>query len=398
MRIVFRAYKFLPEELKPRLERGGGSMYEYYFPDINSRIYCDLESRGDTIQNLHISEAAFIKDVNRMRATIEAVPLNGRVTIETTPNGMGNHFYDEWIDSSSTYENLFFPWFVHDEYEIEPPLHFEYTDEELELIEKAKRLYGVNLTKNQIAFRRQKKSELKQIFQQEYPEDDQSCFLSSGDAVLDLAIVKEKLLNFHEPIYKDSVMRIYKKVDKNSVYVIGADTAEGKGTSGDYSAAVVFDSTKKEMVAVLHARIKPSDFAHALKDLADHYVIQKTRYPLLAVERNNHGHAVLLELDEHIQYPNLFKSKDGRPGWVTDRITRPIMINGLVDAVESGNFNFTDRTMLEELLTLINNNGKIEAVDGKHDDLIIASSIGLQMCIEAGVSDIYKDIGRKILL
>ena len=398
-RIVTRAYKFLPDELKPRVDRGGGSKYELYFPDINSRIYCDLESRGDTIQNLHISEAAFVEDISRIRATVEAVPLHGGVTAETTPNGLGNHFYDDWSDPTSSYANLFFPWYAHDEYHMDGSLVDGYTDEELELISKAKKLYGIDISRDQIAFRRFKRSELKALFAQEYPEDDQTCFLSTGDAVMDLVLVKQKLDACPEPIEEKDGVRIYKPMDKGGLYVIGADVAEGASlVSGDFSSATVFDAKRREQVATFHGRLKPSDFAHALNALAKRYVVHKTRWPLLAVERNNHGHACLLELNEHIKYQNLYINKDERPGWVTDRVTRPLMIDGFIETVESGSFKYNDRTMLKECLTLIDDGGKIQAADGKHDDTIISAAIGLQMCVVVGTSDVYDDIASKILL
>ena len=398
-RIVTRAYKFLPNDLKPRLDRGGGSKYELYFPDLNSRIYCDLESRGDTIQNLHISEAAFVEDVKRIRATVEAVPLHGGVTAETTPNGLGNHFYDDWIDPTTSYANLFFPWYAHDEYRMDGSLVETYTEDEQELIAKAKRLYDLEISRDQIAFRRFKKSELKALFAQEYPEDDQSCFLSTGNAVMDLVLVKEKLDACPEPIEEYGCVKIYKHKDNSGRYVIGADVAEGASlVTGDYCTACVFNSKTREQVATLRGRMKPSDFAHALHQLAQRYVLKKTTWPLLAVERNNHGHACLLELDEHIRYQNLYINKDERPGWVTDRVTRPLMIDGFIETVERGSFQYNDREMLKECLTLIDDGGKIQAADGKHDDTIIAAAIGLQMCVEAGASDVYDDISSKILL
>jgi len=59
-------------------------------------------------------------------------------------------------------------------------------------------------------------------------------------------------------------------------------------------------------------------------------------YPLVAVERNNHGHAVILELNESPELPNLYVHKDDKLGWLTDRISRPLMIDGFIDAVEHG--------------------------------------------------------------
>ena len=394
-RIVARAYKFMPEELKPKVDRGGGSRYEMYFPEINSRIYCDLESRGDTIHRLHISEAAFA-DHDRLRSTLEAVPLNGIITWETTPNGLGNHFYEDWIDENSTAANLFFPWYMHDEYKISDITIDELTEDELKLKEKALKLYGVKITNEQIAFRRQKKSDLKDLFIQEYPEDDQTCFLSSGNTVMDLALIKELKDKAKKPIEKLDDIEIYEKPNIKGLYVCGADVAEGVG--GDYSTACMINARTREEVASVRGHFKPSEFAQVLNKMCKHFLVKKTVHPLLAVERNNHGHAVLLALTEIEKYPHLYHAQDERVGWKTDKITRPIMINGFIDAIENRNFNFNSAELFKECLTFINNDGKLEAADGKHDDTIIAAAIALQMCAEVKVLDVYEDVSQKILI
>lgn len=394
-RIARRAYDFMPEQLKPDLDRGGGSKYEMYFPEINSRIYCDLESRGDTIQRLHVSELAFFKDPDRLKSTLQTVPLNGSVTLETTPNGIGNFFYDMWIDKNQTYSKLFFPWYLFNEYQLKDASHItSLTQDELNLITKAKRLFGIEITRNQLAFRRLKQAELKTMFIQEYPEDDQTCFLSSGEASMNLVIIKEMIDAAPEPLLDDGLVKIFKHFEKGHTYVCGADTAEGYAE--DYSVGVIIDINTMEQVATIRGHLKPFEFAHALKTLCMKYTYAKVQPPLLAVERNNHGHAVLLELKEHINYPHLYIHTDDRPGWKTDLITRPIMIDSFIEAVESKNIKIKDRDILNECLTLVSLNGKIQAAEGKHDDTIIATAIALQMVIKASVLEIYKNIGSKI--
>jgi hypothetical protein len=394
-RIVQRAYKFLPYKIRhfiPQVDRGGGSKYHLYFPEINSRIYCDLESRGDTIHNLHISEAAFVPKVERIKSTIEAVPLEtGRITVETTPNGIGNHFYDEWSDPNSNFKNLFYPWFLHEEYKIQNHSVTSLTDDEKEMIKKAQANFGVEISLEQIAFRRFKQADLKSMFLQEYPEDDQTCFLSSGNTVMDLQAVKLHLSTAKAPISDDGIIKIYRPYDKHRHYVIGADTAEGFGI--DYSTACVIECQTREQVATIRGKLKPSDFAHKIASLGKTY-----NQPIIAVERNNHGHAVLLELDEHLRYPNLYRHRDNKLGFLTDRITRPIMINAIIDAVDNRTVTFNDKAFLNECLTLVNDEGKIQAAPGKHDDMIFATAIALQVCIEAGPIELYKNIKRKILV
>lgn len=403
-RIVARAYKFMPELLRPRLDRGGGSKYEYYFPDINSRIYVDLESRGDTIGRLHVSEAAFMKDSSKLKSTLQAVPIDGRVTIETTPNGMANHFFDDWTDPDSNYDKLFFPWYVYPDYKIETTDPLNYTEDELELIAKANRLFNIKITPEQIAFRRYKKAELKVsahdqtkvTFEQEYPEDESTCFLSSGDAVMDLEKINQLLQAAGDPISDSGGLKVYRKPVKGRRYVIGADCAEG--IKRDWSVGTVIDVEAFEVVAKIRGQWKPSEFAEKLNDLGKMYSSPGPIYPLLAVERNNHGHAVLLKLDEALRYPNLYlDERDERLGWRTDSTSRPIMINHFIDAIDDGHLKVTDKDILSECLTLIDNAGKIEASDGKHDDSIISCAIAIQISFKSHLS-VYDDLKSKILL
>jgi hypothetical protein len=391
-RIVSRAYNFMDEDLRPEPDRGGGSKYELFFPDINSRIYCDLESRGDTIHRLHVSEAAFFKDPSRLIATLQAVPIHSPVTIESTPNGM-NFFYDLWMDQGSGYEKLFFPWFLFPEYTIQTrPLTLSF--EEKALIKMAKKKYGVELTHGQIAFRRAKQAELKRLFIQEYPEDDQSCFLSSGDAACDLVVVKALFDAAPSPVEETDTVKIYEPRDKSKFYVIGADTAEG--SDGDYSVATVYEVGSRRQVAVLRGHLKPFEFAHQIAELAELYKSAQNVSPTVAVERNNHGHAVLLELHEHIHYPALYRHSDEKLGWLTDRVTRPLMLDTFIDGLENRSITVVDRTTLQECLTLIKADGKIEAGQGKHDDTVMASAIAVQMCIKEGSSSFYQDVGSYI--
>jgi hypothetical protein len=393
-RIPKRAWEFMDPEIRPDVDRGGGSKYEMYFPAHNSRIYCDLESRGDTIHWLHISEAAFA-DPDRLKSTMQAVPLHGKVTIETTPNGMGNHFYDFWMDQKQPYAKLFYPWFIFDEYRMDTP-PMERTQEELLFTVKAKRAFGVDITDAQIAFRRLKQAELGLLFIQEYPEDDQSCFLASGHSAMDLRIVKALLDAAPKPIEERDGLKVFEYQYADGVYVIGADVAEGVGS--DFSVAKVIEAKTLREVAVLRGQWAPARFAERIVELANLYAARGVQ-PLVAVERNNHGHAVTLWLNEHLQYPHLFRDKDERLGWKTDMVSRPLMIDTFIEAVENRRLGVLDSDTLRECLTLVDNEGKIEADGDKHDDCVIASAIALQMALnQSKLSALYENIGSKIFV
>lgn len=386
-RIIRFAYDNLPDGVAPKLAKGGGSIYELYFPDINSRIYCDLESRGDTISNLHVSEYAFCKDPDKVRATMDAVPIEtGEISIESTPNGM-NHFYDEWNDKSWAFKKHFFPWYVHEEYQMDVTNEAPYTSEELELIEKASRLYNVEITPEQIAFRRFKISQRpgkkgKDHFLQEYPEDDTSCFLMSGASAMDLNFIKKKKDNAPSPISEIEGLKVWESFARGQLYVCGVDTAEGIGK--DYSVATVYNAKTRKQAAQLRVnRMKPGLFGSKVYDLCKSYSGHKTLWPLLGVERNNHGHAVILRLVD-LSYPNLYEAEDGREGWKTTSSTRPIMIDEFIEDVEAETMEIKDTDTLGECMTLVDNKGKIEAVEGKNDDCVVASAIANQMMKRSG--------------
>lgn len=394
--IVHRAYDFLEPELKPQLDRGGGSKYEFYFPLLNSRIYCDLESRGDTIHWLHASEAAFFADTDKLKATLQAVPIaTGRVSIESTANGMGNLFYEMWMDAEQPYQKFFFPWFLMPEYRITTdPLAL--TADEHDFIRKAKTYYGVDIDHAQIAFRRFKQRELKALFLQEYPEDDVTCFLSSGNAFMNLFRVKDQIAAARRPIEDHDGLRVFVPYNNAHLYACGVDVAEGVGA--DWSVASVFDATTWEQVACLRKQSKPSDFAHDTVALLSRYVSPGRPWPLLGVERNNHGHSMLLELHEHIGYANLYQTADERVGWLTDRVTRPIMLDALRDGVENRTVVVNDAETLAECLTFVDIDGKPEAAEGRHDDCVMAAAIAVQMCVEQSVSRLYDNIRDRILV
>lgn len=389
------AYKHMPDHIKPRLDRGGGSKYEMYFPEINSRIYCDLESRGDTIQWLHVSEAAFM-DQARLNATLQAVPIDGKVTIETTPNGLENFFYEMWMDNESNYKKFFFPWFFNPDYQIPIDSLYQSSNDEKSFIKTTKSAFGVLISPSQINYRRFKQEELKREFIQEYPEDDQTCFIHSGRMVVDQAIFTALIEKTKPVIEVIEEIEIFHRRDPKKNYVLGADVSQGVGA--DFSSCNVICVEDMEEVAFFRGHLSPFLFAKKLKLMCDIFT-SGNRLPLLAVELNNHGHAVLLELRENIKYSRLYYREDkyDEPGWLTSSITRPIMIDQFIEAVSSGTVILNSKQTLKETRMLIEEKGKIQAPAGRFDDTVISGSIAIQMLLKSITSvKRYENISTSI--
>ncbi len=99
-------------------------------PGLRSRIRIASANnlgagRSDTVHMLHASEVAFWRDAETvMLGIMQSVPNlpSTMVILESTPNGVGGYFYDQWQRAKrgeSDFIPLFFPWFEHHEYRME---------------------------------------------------------------------------------------------------------------------------------------------------------------------------------------------------------------------------------------------------------------------------------------
>ncbi len=117
-RIVHRYLENLPEAARRgALMTSRANVRQLVFPRIDCEYRVETAAdenagRGLTIQNLHCSEVArwprFGAEV--LASLRAAVPPNGEVVLESTPNGAGGIFYEEWQRADETgYTRHFFP-------------------------------------------------------------------------------------------------------------------------------------------------------------------------------------------------------------------------------------------------------------------------------------------------
>ncbi|MBX6362207.1 MAG: hypothetical protein IRZ03_19320, partial [Acidobacterium ailaaui] len=327
-------YDELPDYLKPM--RKASNAKELVFenpttnaqekaknPGLRSRIRIATADspeagRSDTIHYLHASEVAFWRDAKRtMIGLMQAVPNtpNTMVVLESTANGVGGYFYEQWQrakNGESDFIPLFFPWFEDPTYEMDAPADFEPTDEEQELM----RLYP-QITPKKLVWRRwciqNNCGGNFDLFKQEYPSNDQEAFLVSGrprfdtDSLLkyraqcvpgeagEMTKVENRI--FFSPA-KKGYLEVWRYPEGGREYFIGADVAKGLVT-GDYSAATVYDD-QRNLVALWHGHIDPDLFAEELYKLGTWY-----NDALIAIEENNHGLTVLNKLKD--RYWNLYR-------------------------------------------------------------------------------------------
>ncbi|HSZ61033.1 MAG TPA: hypothetical protein VK828_04515 [Terriglobales bacterium] len=371
-RIVRRFWENLPEGMrKGYLRTSHRNARQLVFQGLDSE-YClasaaENAGRGRTIQNLHCSEVSrWGRNGDEALVSLRAAVVpGGQIVLESTPNGAGGLFYEEWQRADDTgYRRHFFPWWYDEAYALEVGSSFALTEEE----EGLKKLHG--LSSEQIAWRRKQWASLRGLAVQEFAEDPVSCFRASGECVFDVESVEKALRESCAPLeMRDTErLKIWLPALPGRNYVIGADPAGG-GIDGDYSCGEVIDRELGTQCAELHGHWPPREFALELMKLGKTY-----NTALLAVEQNNHGHGVLAHLQTE-EYPNVFQ-QNKVPGWLTSSRSRPRMIAilGTVLIEEPGLLQSV--RLLQECRTFVRDReGNMGAAPGTHDDCVMAMAI-----------------------
>lgn len=120
-------------------------------------------------------------------------------------------------------------------------------------------------------------------------------------------------------------LEVYRLPETGQRYVIGADPAEGNPTS-DPSAATVLERDTGEECACLAGRLDVAMFSEYLDQLGQWY-----NNAALMVERNNHGAAVIMWLQEHSEL-ELLKGHDDKVGWLSSQKGKKILYSACADA------------------------------------------------------------------
>lgn len=439
----------LPEPMKPQTKASNAQ--EIIFDNkegsgLRSKIKCmtaggEGVGRSDTFQNLHLSEVAFWNNAKViMDGLLQAVANtpNSLVIIESTANGY-DYFKEMWDKACSgenDFEPLFCAWWELDEYRL-PCGDIELTNEEKEL----KELYG--LDNEQIAWRRwcirNNCGNDVNTFKQEYPACPEEAFLSSGECVFDkeliveqiersrplisgwkqgefeykktllpitnengeVVAVQKQISDIHFVEREGGLITIHKEPDvkrngndeiiAKRQYSIGGDTA-GYGYDF-YTAKVVTNDTQETVATLRKQRMDEDKYADQIYCLGMYY------HTALVGLEINFSYVPTRELID-LEYPNLYmrermdtsmKEVQKVVGFETNKATRPVIIQSLVTQMREHPDCECDINTLKEMLVFVRKeNGKQEAQEGYHDDLVMARAIATFISKQRGDSNWIK--------
>jgi hypothetical protein len=375
-RIVRRFYDWLPEEWREGLLRTTrANARQLVFPELESQYR--VESAGDrnagrglTVQNLHCSELArwpgdAAETLAGLRATLAP---DAEVVLESTPEGVGGCFHEEWMQAPLTgMVRHFFPWWMEERYRGEAVDAATLTEEEQKLMARHA------LTLEQVGFRRQIRANFRGLARQEYAEDADGCFLASGESIFDIAAMDARLREMWDAPETgcNGQLEVWFPPQGEKQYLVAVDPAGG-GCDGDNSAMEVLDMETGMECAEFAGHVGGLELARLISEVANRY-----NHAWVVVERNNHGSGVLAYLESLCGYGRIYK-KDGQAGWLTTSVSRPAALNRLAVALSETPQIFFSRRLLAECRGFVRlPNGGSGARAGAHDDRVMAMAIGL---------------------
>jgi len=380
-RIVHRFVDWMPKEMrKGPLRISRSNVRQIVFPELDSqyRVVSAGEKnagRGMTVQNLHCSELArWPGDPAETLAGLRAgLTQGGELILESTPEGVGGCFHEEWQKAGETgLVRHFFPWWMEPRYRASPVAAATLTEEESDLMERE------HLDLAQIGFRRQVRASFRGLARQEYAEDSESCFRASGDSVFELSAIEARLPAAPPAIEqrRNGELEIWLPPLKGKEYLVAVDPAGG-GSDGDCSVAQVLELETGMQCAEFAAHMGGLELAKSVAALATEY-----NQAWLVVERNNHGSGILALAETVCGYGRIYRSA-GQAGWLTNSVSRPAMLGRLDAALVEQPERFMSRRLLTECRSFVRlPDGSTGARAGTHDDCVMAMAIGLAVRAE----------------
>lgn len=333
-------------------------------------------TRSEALSLLVLDEAAFIKNAEGIWTSAQAtLATGGKAVLISTPNGIGNFFFKKYVEAEEYRDRV------------------DQVDDNKKVFTPIKMDWRVHPERDQ-KWRDEQGAILgEQKARQEYDAE----FLGSGNTVISSEVIEfHRVTNVREPSLQTGPggdLWLWENPDYTKSYIVVGDVARGEDSeNGDYSAMHVIEAQSCAQVAEYRGRINTTDFGHLLIEMATKY-----NDALLVVENGGIGWATIQTIIDR-GYKNLFymtedlkylnpddvannklyrKEKNALAGFTTSTRTRPLIISKLDQYMRDNSVTIRSNRTITEMLTFVWENGKPQATQGFHDDLIMSLAIAL---------------------
>jgi hypothetical protein len=293
-----------------------------------------------------VDEADLVPDLNRlMRAVKPTIDAGGRMILlsrsdKTNPQSEFKSLYRAAVAGLNQWLSIFLPWHVRPDRDAQ-----WYESQKQEILSRT--------------------GFLDDLYEQ-YPQSDTEALAAREQDVriphawLNLCYVPASAIVPAEypPL---PMLTLYAEPALGILYAIGVDTAEGNPTSDD-SAITVTQVITGEEVAKLRGKFEPSTLGFYAKELSIYY-----NFAPIMVERNNHGHAVILWLRDNYRSVELLPGHDGHTGWLSSTTGKAILYSIAASGFRDRETVLHSHDTLGQLASI--EGGTLRAPEGEPDDL-----------------------------
>jgi len=352
---------------------------------------------------------------------------------ESTAQGF-NMYHDMYKTAkfAKTQRAIFCGWWRNEYYTLDPDsgMYKTYWDgkltgEEKEWVKEIKKLYGVEINSRQMAWWRWKMAEGikdESLMYQEFPPTEDYAFVMTGTSFFsnsrctEAAKVAKKLVpecyryafgqNFQDTQVLRSTerlgtLRIWEEPVDNGFYVIGADPAYGSSDWADRFVIQVYRCYADGLDQVAEfatADLNTYQFAWVIAHLAGAY-----KNSTMNLEVNGPGQNVIAEIRRIRAQATATTGQMGKDlrdvlgsmqnyiwrkmdnmgglsnsiGFMTTHQTKERMLNYMKDFFERGMMNIYSMDLLEEMKTVVREDGFLGAPGRSKDDRVIASALAV---------------------
>ena len=403
----------------------------------NCRYSLGSSQKPDSLRSEDIS-MAHLTEVGLWKATAGRKPedlvqsifgsiAGGAYTVkvmESTAKGVGNFFHRTWIEATEGRNNftpVFIPWYTIDLYNkpIEDNGYGAFVES---MNDYEKGLFDLGATLEAINWYRDKRREIPDEWRlfSEFPSTAAEAFQSTGRRVFRISYVQEARKTCVPPPFigdivngrfipahpgehgNENSLSVWLMPDKESAcrnrYIVTVDVG-GVSKKSDYSCILVADRMAMpgggvpEIAACWHGHIEHDKLAWKAVEIVRAYdnallVIEANTLETEGTEGDNFEY-ILNEIAG--KYSNLYSRtsqqeiRQGRPrrwGFHTNPSTKPMVINFLIKALRDGLYieRCLPTTYELDLYELKENGKEMGAVEGNHDDRVMATAILIWTC------------------
>ena len=401
--------------------------------------------RSQHISLAHLTEVGVWKEtagrkpedlVQSIFGAVIIAPYTMKV-LESTAKGVGNYFHRTWLDACAGRNNftpVFIPWFMIDEYSTPMPQR-EYNAFIASMTGYEHQLFDLGATLEAIAWYRLKAKEItdpwrlhsefpstpaeafqstgRRVFRQEYVDNVRRtcvppCFYGEFTGNAEHGADALAGLHFTQAAPKDkaadNILKVWAMPDSKPLadqYIVAVDVG-GTSHTADFSCIRVADRRPMletdgvpEIVAEWHGHIehyllawKAAQIAHAYGDAL--LVIESNTLETEQTEGDNFEY-ILAEIADRYwnlyartSYDRIRQTTASVYGFHTNTHTKPLIIDGMKKI--AANSLYVERSELVpfemEQFEFKDDGRKTGAVEGCHDDAIMATMILLHVCYE----------------